>query len=155
MAANPLDLAAWSRRFFDSVIAMRVEEIADAYAARDDVLVFLEGPRWQTVGHERIARGWRAFGRSPMRVRSIEWLDGPHGRVGSDLAWLGGTIELRFGVGDDPEVRSITFRATHVLMRETDGRWRIVHEHVSQPLADPYGFGDWLPEADAVEGLRQ
>jgi ketosteroid isomerase-like protein len=145
------DLAAWSQGFFDDVANMRVEAIERAYAPTDDLLVFLEGPRWQTVGHDAIARGWRALAASPMRVESVTWIDGPHGMEGADLAVVAGTVEIAYRVGTGAEVRTVRWRDTHVLRPENGGGWLIVHEHVSAPTADPYGFGDWLPASGSTD----
>jgi tRNA A58 N-methylase Trm61 len=37
----------------------------------------------------------------------------------------------------------LKLRGTWVLRLGHDGQWRIMHEHVSAPLENPYGTGDW------------
>lgn len=140
-----------------AVVARDADAIIDSYADREDLLVFVEGPRWQTRGHQAVARGWRDFCTSGLWVRHVEFTDGPHvhGREdngGSDypasvaslsgVVSLSGTVELDVVGATGVETR-IPMRMTWVMMREPD-RWRIVHEHASQPGADPYGIGDWL-----------
>ncbi|MFY1698358.1 YybH family protein [Solwaraspora sp. WMMA2101] len=133
-----------------AIVAGDADAIVDCYAGIDDLHVFVEGPRWQTVGHPAVARGWRAFSAAPMSVTRVDLTDGPwvHGTAGDSagvpgaLASVSATVKMTVqGVaGDD---RGVPMRLTWVLRRDDD-RWRIVHEHASQPLTDPYGVGDWL-----------
>jgi ketosteroid isomerase-like protein len=137
------------RRFLSSVVARDVDEIIDSYAQRDDLLVFVEGPRWQTRGHTAVAKGWRDFCTSGLVLRQVEFTDGPHvhgGGDGATLACVSGIVALDVVVPTGGASQT-PMRMTWVMAREHD-RWRIVHEHASQPGADPYGIGDWLrPEA--------
>jgi len=143
-ARLPEELAPFAHTFFDAIVDGRVDDIVSAYAATDATLVFLEGPRWQTVGFERISAGWRAFADAPLEIDGITWVDGPYGAVEDRIGWFAGTVELLVRTGDS--TRSVRWRDTHVVARDADGAWRIVHEHVSQPVADPYGIGgDWAP----------
>jgi ketosteroid isomerase-like protein len=141
-AALPRDLSGFARAFFDAIVERRVEDIVGAYARDEQTLVFLEGPRWQTQGFERISTGWRAFADAPLDVESITWVDGPYGGVSDGSGWFAGTLELR--VHARGRSTTVRWRDTHVLVKSDDGAWRIVHEHVSQPTADPYGIGDWV-----------
>ena len=59
------------------------------------------------------------------------------------MAWHAGIVDIDMQILN--RLARVRFRATHVLRRATDGVWRIEHEHFSQPAADPYGIGDWLP----------
>ena len=78
-----------------------------------------------------------------MAMMDFVWVEGPHVGVGADLVWHAGIVDIDMQIRDaNTRVR---FRATHVLRRGADGAWRIEHEHFSQPAADPYGIGDWLP----------
>jgi len=140
------------RQLLAAVVARDAEAIIDCYADREDLLVFVEGPRWQTRGHQAVARGWRDFCTSGLWVRRVEFTDGPHVHRRADpngpadssagVASLSGTVELDVVRPTGVETR-VPMRMTWVMMREPD-RWRIVHEHASQPGADPYGIGDWL-----------
>lgn len=138
-------------RLLAAVVALDPDAIVDSYADREDLLVFVEGPRWQTRGHQAVARGWRDFCASGLRVRSVDFTDGPHlhGRdaLGPSAAEpgvvsLSGIVELDVVAPTGVQTR-VPMRMTWVMMREPD-RWRIVHEHASQPVVDPYGIGDWL-----------
>src|SRR5262249_10607456 len=104
--------------------------------------------RWQTLGHRAVARGWDDFCAAGPRLGRIDFTDGPHLFQGDDghgaLACLAGTVQLGV-LGPTGEETAVPMRMTWVMRREPD-RWRIVHEHASQPMADPYGSGDWLRE---------
>lgn len=127
-----------------ALIDRRLDDVLDSFSAADDAYVFVEGPRWTTRGGDRIARGWRAYFDAPIRIDGYRWIEGPFtfGRDG-DLAAVAGVIDYDFR-GNDRTGR-LRMRMTWLLRREKD-RWRIVHEHGSQPLADPYGTGDWWPQ---------
>ena len=138
-----LSLADEAAHHFRAVIEKRIDEIVDRYWPDHRTYVFVEGPRWSTRGHDRIATGWRAFVNAPLAVRSVEWVEGPLSEICADLGWIGGIVELTVEVAGT--TRQVRFRGTFVMRRSADGAWRIVHEHFSQPAADPYGIGDWLP----------
>lgn len=137
-----------------AIVARDADAIVDSYAARESLHVFVEGPRWQTLGHDNVARGWRHFCTSGLRVNEIQVDDGPRLFAPDDTpvgatATVSATTRLRYDVeGSAQGPREVVFRLTWVLQRESD-RWRIVHEHASQPGADPYGTGDWLREDEA------
>ena len=66
--------------------------------------------------------------------------------VGS-IAVIAGSPKMVINFPQLGPIKEIVFRLTWVMERQSD-RWRIVHEHASQPLTDPYGVGDWLrPES--------
>lgn len=130
---DPLDTAEALCR---AVVDRSAEDAISYYAT--DALVFIEGPRWETVGKEAIAQGWRAFADSPAMVTGHSWISGPNIRQDGDLAILNGIVELH---RDEEATR---LRITWVLTRAED-RWLVVHEHASQPVPDPWGIGgDWL-----------
>jgi ketosteroid isomerase-like protein len=131
-------------RMLDAVRDRRVETVVDCFDPGPDTYVFLEGPRWTNRGGESIRRGWRAYFQAPIRLRSWSWHDGPLLHESGDLAVVAGVVDCDFEAGGAP--RPLRMRMTWGLARNA-GVWRIVHEHGSQPLADPYGTGDWLPAA--------
>jgi len=135
-----------------AIVARDADAIVDSYAARESLHVFVEGPRWQTLGHDNVARGWRHFCTSDLRVRNIVMEDGPRLFAPDDapvgaVATVSATTLLHYDVVGVEGRREVRFRLTWVLQREPD-RWRIVHEHASQPGADPYGTGDWLRDGE-------
>ncbi len=140
------DLIAIAHEHIEAVIDKRVEEIIDRYAASAETYVFLEGPRWSTISHDKIATGWRAFVDAPMSLVAFKWTEGPLTEVVGDMGWVAGIIELSVRFGD--EVKTLALRGTYVMRCDADGKWRISHEHFSQPLADPYGIGDWLKKPE-------
>ncbi|WP_326552069.1 YybH family protein [Micromonospora sp. NBC_01813] len=132
-----------------AIVAGDADAIVDCYAGVEDLHVFVEGPRWQTVGHTAVAKGWRDFCAAAMSVTAVDITDGPwvHGTDGDAAGEAGALSSLsatvRMSIRTVAGERAVPMRLTWVLRRDTD-RWRIVHEHASQPLADPYGVGDWL-----------
>lgn len=139
---SPQTLEAAIAHHFQSVVDKRVEAIVDRYWPDEHTYVFVEGPRWSTRGYERVASGWRAFVGAPLAVTSCTWVEGPSAEVVGAMGWIAGIVELGVVAGGrDIRVR---FRGSFVLRLAGDGVWRIVHEHFSQPAADPYGIGDWV-----------
>lgn len=133
-----------SERHFHAVMEKRIDDIIGRYAESDTTYVFVEGPRWSTIGFDRIARGWRAFVDAPLDMVSCRWVEGPYSQVSGDMGWIAGIVEVKVRVKG--EERTVRFRGTFVLAKNEAGEWRIVHEHFSQPAPDPYGIGDWLTE---------
>ncbi len=132
-------------RLMDATVFKRLDEILDSYEQSEDVFVFLEGPRWATHGYPAVSTGWTAFIDADFIVRARRWIEPPEVIGDGGLACIQGIFELDTRVGDID--RTVRFRGTWTLRKstdETDGRWRIVHEHVSIPAEDPYGIGDWL-----------
>ena len=126
--------------FYEAIISKRVDEIIQSYVQTEDVYVILEGPRLATKGIEKIASGWKDFCMSKIKLNSIDWLEGPYVFDSSECASLAGVIRLKGGIGEK-DFDNI-FRASFVLQKTTDG-YKIIQEHVSGALADPYGIGDW------------
>lgn len=128
--------------FFDAIIAGRLDDVTAMYRRSEMTYVFVEGPRWSTLGYDRIATGWRAYLESPIRITGWRWSEGPVVEVWSDAALVAGLLDLDARINGIP--RALRFRASFVLGCDVAGRWRIIHEHLSQPMTDPYGIGDWL-----------
>jgi ketosteroid isomerase-like protein len=124
-----------------------LDTVLDCFDPADDTYVYPEGPRWTNGGGANIQRGWRAYFRAPIELRSWEWTDGPHEYLSDSLALVAGVIRYEFIGGGEP--RRLPMRMTWVLRRGADGKWKILHEHGSQPQPDPYGTGDWFPAATA------
>jgi ketosteroid isomerase-like protein len=124
-----------------AVVGARVDDIVDSYLPSPSTYVFVEGPRWSTLGAEAVAQGWRAWADAGIRITRTHWVEGPFEQASADLAWVAGILEVAVEAGGD--ARTMRLRGSYVLAR-SDQRWRIVHEHFSQPVADPYGTGDWL-----------
>jgi ketosteroid isomerase-like protein len=131
-----------SSRHFRAAIEKRVEDVINHYSRSPDLLVFVEGPRWATVGFERVAKGWRDFADAPIRILECKWVENLQSKVAGEMGFVAGVCQLKIEIKG--ELQIVRFRGTFVLQKEADGEWRIVHEHFSQPAADPYGIGDWL-----------
>jgi ketosteroid isomerase-like protein len=136
------EIVAVAENHFRAVIEKDIDEILNRYAQAESTYVFVEGPRWETKGYDKIATGWRAFVEAPLSVVACEYVEPPHAQVIGDMAWVGGLVELTVKVRE--QIKPVRFRGTYVFQREADGQWRITHEHFSQPATDPYGIGDWL-----------
>jgi ketosteroid isomerase-like protein len=132
--------------FYEAIIRKDYEAICAAYVPGADTYVFVEGPRYSTLGTDNIFKGWRDFNAAPMSLQSITWTEGPNTEQSGDetgaMAWVAGILVLRIDVKG--KVFEQTFRATFVLRKNAEGAWQIRQEHVSAPLPDPYGIGDWL-----------
>ena len=126
-----------------AVIDKDVDGVLATFSPADDAYVFVEGPRWTTHGGDRIAEGWRAYFRSPVGITAFRWVEGPFVWESDALAQVCGVID--YDIVGDGKAGRLRMRMTWLVRRE-DGEWRIVHEHGSQPLEDPYGAGDWWPE---------
>ncbi len=127
---------------FDFIIKKRTDSIVETYSNSNDLLVFVEGPRWSTVGYENVSKGWRDFVGSDIELQKCEWVENLTSKVGGDMGFVAGIVELQVKIKN--ELKTIRFRGTFVFERQTNGDWRIIHEHFSQPATDPYGIGDWL-----------
>jgi ketosteroid isomerase-like protein len=129
-------------QFFDSILQQDVLQICESYFPQADTYVFVEGPRYSTIGYPNIAQGWQDFCNSPLKIEEIQWLEGPFVEEYDQLAWIAGIVLIRVTLNQQVVQRK--FRATFVLKKNEFGNWQIRHEHISAPLEDPYGIGDWL-----------
>ena len=136
------ELIEISKKHFAAVQDKRIEDIIDFYVDSPELLVFVEGPRWVTVSFERVAKGWRDFVDTSISVQSCEWVENLESKVIGEMGFVGGIVEMKANING--EIKSIRFRGTFIFQLESDGKWRVIHEHFSQPAADPYGIGDWL-----------
>ncbi|MEC4812943.1 MAG: nuclear transport factor 2 family protein [Scytonema sp. PMC 1069.18] len=128
--------------FYRAILQQEVVQICQNYIPQEDTYVFVEGPRYSTIGYTNIAKGWQDFCNSVLKVEKIEWVEGPFTNEAEHLAWVAGIVLLTVNVKGQYIQRK--FRATFVLCKNEVGCWQIQHEHVSSPLDDPYGIGDWL-----------
>lgn len=126
-----------------AVVERDLDGVLDSFSSGPDAYVFVEGPRWTTKGGDRIAAGWRAYFEAPIRITVFDWAEGPFVFRSGTLGQVAGIVD--YDVSGNGVAKRLRMRMTWLLRDEGD-RWRIVHEHGSQPLADPYGAGDWWPE---------
>ena len=127
---------------FNAIINKEVEKILNSYSTSEDLLVFVEGPRWATLGYENVAKGWRDFINSEIALKQCDWVENLQSKIIGEVGFVGGIVELQVRIKEQTMI--IRFRGTFVFEKSSDGEWRIIHEHFSQPAADPYGIGDWL-----------
>lgn len=138
---NAPDLVELTRNHFKAAIEKNVNEILASYSKSPDLLVFIEGPRWATLGYDKVSKGWHDFCDSAIRLKRCDWVENLQAEKAEGMGFVAGILELEVEVGG--VTKTIRFRASFILRNEGD-RWRIIHEHVSQPAPDPYGIGDWL-----------
>jgi ketosteroid isomerase-like protein len=136
------DLVRLSEKHFSAVLEKKIAEIVDFYANSPHLLVFVEGPRWATLSFEKVSKGWQDFVDSTINVKSCKWVENPESKVTAEMGFVAGIVEMQVEVRE--ELKTIRFRGTFVFQKEPDGKWRVIHEHFSQPAVDPYGIGDWL-----------
>lgn len=127
--------------FWDAVKAKDIDGIEAAYIPSESTYVILEGPRYSTMGTSAIFKGWQDFLNSKIHMNGYEWIEGPFEELEGSIGWIGGITDLSLKV--DNKIFSNRFRISFV-MKQYDGDWKIRHEHVSAPMEDPYGVGDWL-----------
>ncbi|MBK8148616.1 MAG: nuclear transport factor 2 family protein [Acidobacteria bacterium] len=137
-----MDLIEKSKAHFAAIIDKRVDDILSFYADSPDLQVFVEGPRWVTVGFDNVAKGWRDFCSSEISMLDCNWVEALYSKVVGKMGFVGGIVELTVSIKG--EIKHIKFRGTFVFEEVAADDWRVVHEHFSQPAADPYGIGDWL-----------
>ncbi len=135
-------LTKTTEKHFESIKKKHISDILNSYSNSEDLLVFVEGPRWETLGYENVAKGWQDFIGSEISMKKCEWLPGVRSKIIGEMGFVAGIVELEVKIKD--KLTAIKFRGTFVFEKETDGNWKIIHEHFSQPAADPYGIGDWL-----------
>jgi len=134
-------LSSRIEKFWDAVKQKNIRGIEDAYVLSEQTYVILEGPRFSTLGSTQIFKGWKDFSASPINLQSMTWVEGPIEEINGTMGWVGGITDIAILVGD--KEFTTRFRCTFVMSLVEDD-WKIKHEHVSAPLEDPYGIGDWL-----------
>lgn len=134
---------AGAEGMLNAVMERDLDGVLDSFSPAADAYVFVEGPRWTTKGGDHIAAGWRAYFEAPIRITNFSWAEGPFVFASDTLAQVVGIVD--YDVSGRGMAKRLRMRMTWLLRHEGD-RWRIVHEHGSQPLEDPYGAGDWWPE---------
>lgn len=120
-----------------AVLAKDVEAFMAIYA--EDARIF---ELWGTWEHDiaswrEMAKGWFAFLGDQ---RSVVTAHDVRTQVSGDMAMLTASLGYTALDADGRELRSLDNRLSWVL-REHAGRWRVVHEHTSVPLAHEDGKG--------------
>jgi hypothetical protein len=107
-----LSLIEVTQKHFKAIIEKRIEDIISVYLNSDDLLVFVEGPRWQTVGFENVAKGWRDFVNSDIEMRQCDWIENLTSKIVGKMGFVAGVVELQVNIGN--ELKIIKFRGTFV-----------------------------------------
>ena len=120
-----------------AVLAKDVDAFVALYA--DDALIY---ELWGTWTHDiaswrEMAKGWFAFlgdGTSKVEANDVRVT------VSGDMALLTAFLTYRGFDGAGVEQRSLDNRLSWVLRRQA-GRWQVLHEHTSVPIAHEDGKG--------------
>lgn len=142
---TPLDTVCL---MLDSLRDRNLDGVLDCFDEGPDVYIFVEGPRWTNRDGKRIHKGWRDYFKAPITLHSWRWTDGPDVFESGDMGLVCGVVEYQFEGANEP--RPLLMRMTWAVRRSPDNVFRIMHEHGSQPLADPYGTGDWFVEEETA-----
>jgi len=120
-----------------AVLAKDVDAFVSLYA--EDAQIFELWGTWvHDIGSWReMAKGWFAFLGDQ---RSVVEAHGVRTQVSGDMAMLTASLTYRAVDPAGQELRSLDNRLSWVL-RQRGGRWRVVHEHTSVPLAHEDGKG--------------
>lgn len=74
--------------------------------------MFVEGPRWRTLGYENVSKDWTDFIDSAITVKHCEWVDDLKARVTDGMGIVAGISELTVDInGVEKKIR---FRGTSV-----------------------------------------
>jgi ketosteroid isomerase-like protein len=133
------EIKALEQRIVDGAKVRDVDAIMKNYVDDDSLLVFdVILPR-QYVGAEALHKNWQGF---------LDGFDGPITLENSDMEVISdGKLACAHyiahvaGKGKDGNPIDMTLRLTDVL-REINGKWLIVHEHVSVPVDVATGKAD-------------
>ena len=128
-----------------AVLAKDVDAFVAIYA--DDARIFELWGAWEhdIASWREMATGWFAFlgdERSVVEAHDLRT------QVSGDMALLTASLTYRAVDAGGNALRSLDNRLSWVL-RERGGRWRVVHEHTSVPLAHDGGKGIFKRPATA------
>ena len=120
-----------------AVLAKDVDAFVALYA--DDARIFELWAQWthDLASWREMAQGWFAF---LGEERSVVAATDVRIRVSGDMAMLSASLTYRAIDPAGKELRSLDNRLSWVL-RERAGRWLVVHEHTSVPIAHETGKG--------------
>ena len=133
-----------------AVLAKDVDAFIALYA--DDVQIFELWAHWthDLASWREMATGWFAFLGAE---RSVVDAADVRCSVSGDMALLTATLTYRAVDASGQELRSLDNRLSWVL-RERGGRWQVVHEHTSVPLAHETGQGLFKRGKNSVSPTR-
>ena len=128
-----------------------MDEMLDAYAAAvraKDVDAFV-GLYADDVRNFDLWSEWSYDGKDALRGMVGEWFgslpgdeivsvrfDDVRSQPGTDLAALSAFTTFAAVSPDGTELRSMNNRLTWILRKDSDGAWKIAHEHTSAPADD-------------------
>jgi uncharacterized protein (TIGR02246 family) len=143
-AAMPEDEKAireLNSRFEAAVKARDLDKLMSCYISDDSLVLFDAVPPRQYAGAKAVRKDYEDFlsvfpGTIDSRISDAKIT------VDTNLAYSH-FIDTWTATDKDGKQVQLVFRVTDVY-RKTDGKWRIVHEHVSFPVDPATGRGDFL-----------
>ncbi len=137
-ADNTAEIQALERRFIAAFNARDLAAIMDCYA-REGLFVFDIVPPRQYVGWEAYKKDWEDFLKQypgPVKIQISDLSVTAEGNIG-----FGHSIQSGFTTRKDGTKLNATYRVTDCY-RKINGKWLIVHEHVSVPVDLESGKAD-------------
>jgi len=143
-AATPEDEKAireLNSRFEAAVKARDIDKLMSCYASDDSLVLFDAVPPRQYVGAKAVRKDYEDFlsvfpGTIDSKISDVKMT------VDANLAYSH-FIDTWTATDKDGKQVQLVFRVTDVY-RKTDGKWLIVHEHISFPVDPATGRGDFL-----------
>lgn len=140
-AGDDAALQSLEQQFVAAFRAKDAPKIMSFFAPGDKLLVFdLSIPR-QYVGHDAYRKDWDAFLKTTDGPLSVDMSDLAITTNGSNLAFSHCIIHVS-GKRADGRAMAHNARVTHVYQK-LNGKWLIVHEHVSLPIDMATGKPDF------------
>ena len=124
-------IRAVEQRWIKALKTKDIESIMAPYAPDDNLLIINAIPQHPSAGAKAYRRDWEDFLAAfpgPIRAR----MNGVTLSVEGNLSYAHATIRI-LAADRSHKTVDLTMRVTDV-MRKIDGKWMIVHEHVSFPV---------------------
>jgi uncharacterized protein (TIGR02246 family) len=143
-AATPEDEKAireLNSRFEAAVKARDIDKLMSCYVSDDSLVLFDAVPPRQYLGAKAVRKDYEDFlsvfpGTIDSKISDVKI------SVDTNLAYSH-FIDTWTATDKDGKKVQLVFRVTDVY-RKTDGKWLIVHEHISFPVDPATGRGDFL-----------
>jgi ketosteroid isomerase-like protein len=138
-AADKAAIDASVQHFITSITAKDFDGIMQYYVPDQSLVVFDAIPPRQYVGAEAYRKDWEGFlgmYSGPIHASVSDWQT----EVDGDIGFGHGFITIT-GSGKDGKSMDSTARVTDVY-KKLDGKWLVVHEHVSYPVDPMTGKAD-------------
>lgn len=113
-----------------------VEKSIEPYVRGDELVLFDAIEPFRDVGIERLVHKTKEFFANTVGKPEIDYTDVVITTMGGEWAYCHCVFTARAALKGGHKIDK-KFRMTHVF-RKIGGKWRIVHEHNSEPTPEPY-----------------